>query len=98
MYGFSDQFRFKARHGHNGAAIQQGGGEVSGLDQGRETTSPDPTERCGEPAVTVDNSAELDSVLQTSHLPGFTKSYTGPMACEERSFTDLVTLGCGGVS
>ena len=32
---------------------EQGGGEVSGLDQGRETTSLDPTGRCGEPAVAV---------------------------------------------
>ena len=72
---------------------EQGVGEVSGLDQGRETTSSDPTERCGEPAFTVDSSAQLGSVLQISHIPEFPKSYTGPMACEERSFTDLVTLG-----
>ena len=75
--------------------MEQGGGEVSGLDQGRETASSDPTERCGEPAVTVDSSAQLGSVLRTSHLHEFSKSYTGPTACEERSFTDLVTLGCG---
>ena len=73
---------------------EQGGGEVSGLDQGRETTSSDSTERCGEPAVTVDSSAKLGSVLQTSYLPEFPESYTGPRAYEERGFTDLVTLGC----
>ena len=72
---------------------EQGGGEVSGLDQGRETTSSDPTERCGEPAVAVYSSAQLGSVLQTSHLPEFPEAYTGPRAYEERSFTDSVTLG-----
>ena len=74
---------------------EQGGGEVSGLDQGREATGSDPTERCCEPAVTVDSSAQLGSVLQTSQFPEFSRSYTGPTAYEERSFTDLVTLGCG---
>ena len=74
---------------------EQGGGEVSGLDQGRETTSPDPTERCGEPAVAAYSSSQLDSVLQTSHLPEFPESHTVPRPCEERGFTDLVTLGCG---
>ena len=74
---------------------EQGGGEVSGLDQGRETTSSDPTERCGEPAVAVYSSAQLDSVLQTSHLLEFPESHTGPRAYEERGFADLVTLGCG---
>ena len=74
---------------------EPGGGEVSGMDQGRDTTIPDPTERCGEPDLTVDSSAQLGSVLQTSHFPEFPRSYTGPKACEERSFTELVTLGCG---
>ena len=41
------------------------------------------------------SSAQLGSVLQSSHLPEFPESYTGPRAYEERSFTDLVTLGCG---
>ena len=35
-------------------------------------------------------------MLQTSHLPECPKSYTGPRVYEERGFTDLVTLGCGG--
>ena len=55
----------------------------------------DPTERCGEPAVAVHSSGQLSSALQTSHFPEFSQSYTGPTAYEERSFTDLVTLGCG---
>ena len=65
------------------------------MDQGREATGSNPTERCGEKTVTVDSSAQLGSVLQTSHCPEFSPSYTGPTAYEERSFTDLVTLGCG---
>ena len=67
---------------------KQGGGEVSGFDQGRQSTGSNLTERCGEPPVTVDSSAQLGSVLHTTHVHEFSRSYTELMAYEKGSFTD----------